>query len=281
MIFLYSTYNELIKIALKPRSYLGLAAITGLVAIILFALKVDGISMISFVTSSFEQTLRFEGDVLNGNLVAFIILQMLIVHIPLLVALVTGDLISGEAAMGTLRMLATKPISRNQLLGSKFLAGSLYTLLIVVWLGFLAVIVGRWMFASGDLMVLNSDGLVILQEQDIVWRYLGGFCVAYLALLTISSLSICLSCFSDNSIGPIVSTMAIILLFTIIGTLDVPVFDPIRPFLFTTHMASWRSFFEDPLPWEQIKQSIYILIAHNMVFVGVALFSFHRKDITV
>ena len=281
MIFLYSTYNELIKIALKPRSYLGLAAITGLVAIILFALKVDGMSMISFVTSSFEQTLRFDGDVLNGNLVAFIILQMLIVHIPLLVALVTGDLISGEAAMGTLRMLATKPISRNQLLGSKFLAGSLYTLLIVLWLGFLAVIVGRWMFGSGDLMVLNSDGLVILQEHDIVWRYLGGFCVAYLALLTISSLSICLSCFSDNSIGPIVSTMAIILLFTIIGTLDVPVFDPIRPFLFTTHMASWRSFFEDPLPWEQIKQSIYILIAHNVVFVGVALYSFHRKDITV
>ena len=54
MIFLYSTYNELIKIALKPRSYLGLAAITGLVGIILFALKADGMSMISFVTASFD-----------------------------------------------------------------------------------------------------------------------------------------------------------------------------------------------------------------------------------
>ena len=281
MIFLYSTYNELIKIALKPRSYLGLAAITGLVGIILFALKVDGMSMISFVTSSFEQTLRFEGEVLNGNLVAFIILQMLIVHIPLLVALVTGDLISGEAAMGTLRMLVSRPISRSQLLLSKFLAGGIYTLLIVFWLGFLAVIIGRFLFGPGDLMVLNSDGLIIIQELDVLWRYLGGFCVAFLALLTISSLSICLSCFSDNSIGPIVSTMAIILLFTIIGTLDVPVFDPIRPYLFTTHMAAWRSFFDDPLPWTQIKESIYILIAHNTCFMAVALYTFHRKDITV
>jgi ABC-2 type transport system permease protein len=127
MIFFHSTRNELIKIALKPRSYLGLAAITGLVGIILFALMADGMSMISFVTASFEQTLRFEGKVLNGNLVAFIILQMLIVHIPLLVALVTGDLISGEAAMGTLRMLMTKPITRTQLLMSKFLAGGIYT----------------------------------------------------------------------------------------------------------------------------------------------------------
>jgi ABC-2 type transport system permease protein len=281
MIFIYSTYNELIKIALKPRSYLGLAAITGLVGIILFALKVDGMSMISFVTASFEQTLRFEGEVLNGNLVAFIILQMLIVHIPLLVALVTGDLISGEAAMGTLRMLVSRPISRSQLLLSKFLAGGIYTLLIVIWLGVLAVVVGRFLFGPGDLMVLNSDGLIIIQEHDVAWRYMGGFCVAFLALLTISSLSICLSCLSDNSIGPIVSTMAIILLFTIIGTLDVPVFDPIRPYLFTTHMAAWRSFFEDPLPWDQIKQSIYILILHNLAFMGIALVTFHRKDITV
>ena len=281
MIFLYSTYNELIKIALKPRSYLGLAAITGLVGIILFALHADGMSMISFVTASFEQTLRFEGDVLNGNLVAFIILQMLIVHIPLLVALVTGDLISGEAAMGTLRMLATKPISRRQLLGSKFLAGGIYTLLIVIWLGVLAVLVGRWIFGPGDLMVLNSDGLVIIQENDVLWRYAGAFCVAFFALLTISNLSICLSCFSDNSIGPIVSTMAIILLFTIIGTLDVPVFDPIRPFLFTTHMAAWRSFFEDPMPWDSIRNSLWVMTLHHVVFIAVAMISFNRKDITV
>lgn len=281
MIFLRSTRNELIKIALKPRSYLGLAAITGLVGIILFALKADGMSMISFVTSSFEQTLRFEGNLLNGNLVAFIVLQMLIVHIPLLVALVTGDLISGEAAMGTLRLLVSKPISRTQLLLSKFLAGGIYTLLIVLWLGFLAVVVGQWLFDIGDLMVLNSDGLVILQADDVNWRYAGGFCVAFLALLTVSSLSITLSCFSDNSIGPIVSTMAIILLFTIIGTLDVPIFDPIRPYLFTTHMASWRSFFEDPMPWESIRNSIYILLGHNLLLVGISLITFHRKDITV
>jgi ABC-2 type transport system permease protein len=277
---LKSTRNEFIKIAAKPRSYLGLVAVTVLVGVILFALKADGMSFISFVTASFEQTLTFEGSILNGNLVAFIILQMLVIHIPLLVALVTGDLVSGEAAMGTIRMPATKPISRTQLILSKFLAGGVYTMLIVAWLGFMAVVVGKLMFGSGDLMVLNSDGLVILQEADINWRYLGGFGVAFLAMLTVSSLSITLSCFSENSIGPIVTTMAIITLFIIIGTLDVSIFDPIRPFLFTTHMASWRSFFEEPLPTRDILQSVVILLAHNVVFVIVALFSFNRKDIT-
>ena len=280
MIFIKSIYNEVIKIALKPRSYLGIAAITVLVGVILFALKSDGMSIISFVTSSFEQTLSFEGNVLNGNLVAFIILQMLIVQIPLLIALVTGDLVSGEAAMGTIRLLLTQPISRTQLLLSKFMAGGIYTLIVIVWLGFMSVIMGKILFGTGDLMVLNSDGLVILQEADVNWRYLGGFLVAFLALFTVSSLSICLSCFTDNSIGPIVTTMSIILLFTIIGTLDVHVFDSVRPFLLTTHMASWRSFFEDPLPIQDIKNSILILLIHNILLISISIYVFNKKDIT-
>jgi len=277
--FWKSTYNEFIKIAAKPRSYIGLAAITVLVSVILFAMKVDGLTYISFITASFEQTLSFQGTILNGNLMAFIVLQTLIIQVPLLVALVTGDLVSGEAAMGSLRMLATKPISRTKLLLSKFLAGNVYTLVILVWLGIMAIGGGHLLFGTGDLMILKSEGLVILQQGDVMWRFLSGFVIAYLALVTIATLSITLSCFTDNSIGPIVTTMAIIILFTIIGTLDVPVFDHIRPFLFTTHMASWRSFFDDPLPRKEIMNSVIVLLIHIVSLLGIALYKFNKKDI--
>jgi ABC-2 type transport system permease protein len=276
---LKNTYNELIKIAAKPRTYISFIAITVLVGIILFAMKVDGPSYMSFITASFEQTLAFEGTIMNGHLMAFIILQMLIVQIPLLVALVTGDLISGEAAMGSIRMLLTKPISRTQILLSKYFAGLIYTFFILLWLGFMSVVVGKWLFGLGDLIVLNSDGLVIINGDDINWRFLGGFAVAFFALTTVATLSLLLSCFSENSIGPIVSTMSIIILFTIIGTLDVPVFDNIRPFLFTTHMAAWRSFFDDPLPEADIKQSLLVLFTHIVVFLSIALYKFNKKDI--
>jgi ABC-2 type transport system permease protein len=275
-----NTYNEFIKIVSKPRSYLGLGALTILIGIIIFAMKADGESMVSFVTASFEQTLSFNGKLVNGNLIAFIILQMLVVHIPLLIALVTGDLISGEAAMGTIRMLASKPISRTQIVLSKFIAGAIYTLVITLWLGFLSLFVSHLVFGSGDLMVLNSDGLVILPEADILWRFGLAFCVAYLSLLTVATLSICLSAFAENSIGPIVSTMAIIIVFTIIGSLDVSVFDSVKPYLFTTHMASWRSFFEQPVPFDEIMNSIVILLTHIVVLVGITLIKFNKKDIT-
>ena len=127
-----NTINELLKIATKIRSYIGIGALTLLILIVLFAMKADGKSYIGFVTASFEQTLSFNGKILNGNLIAFIIMQMLIVHVPLLISLVTGDSLSGEEASGTIRMLATKPITRAGIVLSKWFAATLYTLIMTV-----------------------------------------------------------------------------------------------------------------------------------------------------
>jgi ABC-2 type transport system permease protein len=277
--FLKSTYNELIKIAYKPRSYIGIGAITLIIVIILLAMLADGKTYVGYITQLFDQTVNFEGNILNGNFVAFIILQMLVVHIPLLIALVTGDLISGESAMGTIRMLLSKPGSRTHIFFSKYLAGCIYTFVILLWIGFLALVVSKFLFGAGDLMVLRSDGLLILQQDDITWRFLSAFCIAFLGLIMISTLSITLSCFSENSIGPIVATMAIVILFTIIGALDVPLLDNVRPFLFTTHMGAWHSFFEEPFPKMDIIKSASMLIAQILILLGVSLYKFNKKDI--
>ncbi len=274
-----STYNELLKIAFKPRSYIGIAGIILIISIILFAMKVDGSFYISLITGQFDQSLLFEGEILNGNLIAYIIIQMLIIHVPLLIAFVTGDLVSGESAMGTIRLLLTKPVSRSIILWSKFFASCIYTLIVMLCLAFMSFVLGKLIFGQGDLMVLKSDGLIVFQEGDITWRFFYGFAIAFLSLVTVATLALTLSCFSENSIGPIVATMGIILLFTIIGSMDVPVFDVIRPFLFTTHMAAWRYFFDDPLNTTNIFYSITILVAHIVVLLAIAFYKFNKKDI--
>lgn len=277
--FWKNTYNELIKIAAKPRSYIGFGAITLVVGIILFALWMDGQEFISYFTKPFEQSITFEGKILNGNLITFVILQMLIVHVPLLIALVTGDLVSGEAAMGTLRLMGTKPVSRTSILFSKYVAGAAYTLVMLLWLMFIALVVGKMLFGTGDLLVINSEGLVVFHQNDVFWRFLFGFGLAFLSMLMVATLSLTFSCFSDNSIGPIVSTMAVIILFTIISSLDIPVLESVRPYLFTNRMVAWRYFFEDPVPYKEILNSSLILIIHIVVLLSVSVYKFNKKDI--
>lgn len=196
-----------------------------------------------------------------------------------MVALVTGDLISGEAASGTIRLLATRPYSRGQILLAKYLAGTIYTVALVLWLGILALGLSRLLFGHGDIIVLKTDSLTIVRDADLLWRFFSAFFIAILSLMVVATFSLMLSCFTDNSIGPIIVSMSVIIVFTIIGTLEVPFFDHIKPLLFTTHMVIWRNMFDDPLPLSQITTSISVLLAHIVVFLAVSFYYFTRKDI--
>ena len=270
---------ELFKIVTKPRSYLGFLAITVVVILIQLAFYVDGKQYIEFIFQALQNSFQIEGNILNGSLICFIILQMLIIQMPLLVALVTGDLVSGEAASGTIRLLLSKTYSRGQILWAKFIAGNIYTFALILWLGILALGIGLWVFGTGDLVVLKSDELVILRADDVIWRFLGAFFVAFFSLSVITTFSLMLSCFADNSITPIVASMSVIIIFTIIGTFYVQLFDTIKPALFTTHMIIWRNLFDNPLPTSQIVTSLAVLFGHIVLFLSVAFWHFKRKDI--
>ncbi len=99
-----------------------------MVVIIQIALKFDGRSYIEFIMGSLKDSLEIPyNHILNGYFVCFVILNLLLIHIPLLIALVAGDSIAGEANMGTLRLIASKPVSRTGLMLAKFMATVIYT----------------------------------------------------------------------------------------------------------------------------------------------------------
>src|SRR5919107_320896 len=158
---------ELFKIFKRPRTYISFGAITILIALMQFGLWVDGRAYVQFLLRDVATTFDIEGTILNGYLVCFIILQLLLVHVPLLIILISGDLISGEANMGTLRLLLAKPISRTEVILSKFLAATIYTLLLLVWMAILALFLSLLIFGKGDMLNIKSDYIVQLKSRDI------------------------------------------------------------------------------------------------------------------
>ncbi len=282
---------ELFKIFRRPRTYIAFAAITGLIGIIQFGLKLDGDSYIDFMMRDITSSITVEGKILNGYQVCYIVLQILLVHVPLLIALVAADMISGEANMGTLRIMLTKPISRTKFLLAKFMATVAYTLLLLVWLAILALFLNMIIFGTDDLFLMKSQYVVLLKKDDIFWRYVWAFGFAALAMTTVASLGFLFSLFAENSIGPIVATMSVIVFFTILSTLNIPVFNKIKPFLFTTHMIGWKEFFDIKVndaneaiigsiqnP-QKIINSALVLVVHIVGFVTAAIVIFKRKDV--
>lgn len=285
------TKLELYKIFRKPRTYIAFAAITALVSMIQLGFYVDGENYLSFGLQSLTTSFTVEGKVLNGYFMCYVVLQLLLVHVPLLIALVAGDMVSGEANMGTLRLMLTKPVSRTGFLLSKFIAAAIYTFLLLVWVAFLALGVSLLIFGGDDLVVLKSDVVTFILQDDVLWRYGLTFIFATIAMLTVTALAFLLSVFAENSIGPIVTAISIIILLTILNTLDLPIFNSIKPFLFTTHMIGWKGFFDvkvndaneaivgsvENLP--AVLSSAGILLLHIGVFLAAAVIGFRRKDI--
>jgi ABC-2 type transport system permease protein len=282
---------ELYKIYKRPRTYIAFGAIAALIVVIQLGLKIDGDSYAGFLMKDINDTLSIEGNILNGYLICYILLQLLLVHVPLLVALIAADMISGEANLGTLRLIFTTPYSRTQWVMAKFIAASTYTILLLIWLAFLALFVSIWIFGTDDLFLMKSNYVVLITEGDVMWRYVGAFVFAAFALMTVTSLGFLMSSLANNSIGPIVGTMSAIVFLTILSTLNIPLFSIIKPYLFTTHMNNWKEFFDlqvnadneaikgSILNIAKIKNSLIVLTLHIILFVSTSILIVKKKDI--
>ena len=270
---------ELYKIFRKWRSYIGFIAITLLVVIIQVAISYEGARTLKFATRSLQQSFVFVGNFLNGYLVSHIIMNSLYIHIPFLVTLVAGDLMSGEATAGTYRMLIARPVSRFNIVTAKFIAGIIYTALLIIWLAALSMGLGTILFGTGELLTLQSSVLVIFARGDILWRFAYAYSFAIVSMSVVTALAFFLSALVENSIGPIITTMAIIIAFIIISAIDVSVFQSIKPYLFTNYMADWKSFFNKPTDYSTVWNSLLILGIHIFGLYGLTLFLFSRKDI--
>lgn len=270
---------ELMKIFRKWRTYIGFIAIGVLVPLLHLAMYLEGQNSIDFVTRGLRESFILVGNLLNGYWISYIILNALTIHIPFLIALVAADLLAGEATAGTYRILVTRPVSRIQIIISKFLAGIIYTSSLILWLALMSLVVGLIIFGAGELIVAGSGTIIIFDKTDVLWRFFLAYGFAILSMSVVCSLAILFSSLVENAIGPIVSTMAVIIIFIIISAFDVEILREIKPYLFTNYILDWREFFNKPLDISEIVKSVSVLIGHIIIFFAATLFIFQKKDI--
>ena len=269
---------ELYKIFSKTRTYIGFAAIGFLVPLIQVALFIDGETFIEFSLQNLKEAFNFQGELLNGYLASYIILATLYVHIPFLIALVAGDLLAGEAASGTFRVMLKRPVSRTKMLISKYVAGMIYTASLLLCMAAISLVLGILIMGTGDLIVIKNT-VYIFSENDVLWRLLAAFGFGLVAMWCVAALSFMFSSFASNSIGPIIMTMTVIISFIVISAIDLSLFSAVKPFLFTTYLGSWKLFFETPVNYSEIVKALCILAGHILGFVGISIIHFNRKDI--
>jgi ABC-2 type transport system permease protein len=154
----------------------------------------------------------------------------------------------------------------------------IYTFTFVLFLGAFSAGLGLLLFGGGDLIIFDN-GILILPESSVAWRFITAYIFASWTMMTIASFALFFSSFVENAIGPIIATMGVLIVFLMVTVLPVDYFELLRPYLFTNYLGLWQKSFLDPLPWADIVTGISVLGAYSLVVTGAAWVVFVRRDV--
>ncbi|PIZ61426.1 MAG: hypothetical protein COY19_12385 [Candidatus Marinimicrobia bacterium CG_4_10_14_0_2_um_filter_48_9] len=278
MMMLSLIRNEVFKIFSYYRTYLSYLFIVLLVPLIFWGFSIGGSTVERQLTHAMGDQFLMVGKLVNAYTVSYFVMNFLWVHIPFLIALVGGDVLAGEEAAGTYRVYLTRPVSRLKIFNAKAIATLIYTLTVILCLAFMSLGVGAVWMGLGDLIVFQ-DGILVLPASTAFVRFSLAYGLSFLNMAVVASLAIFFSSMVKNAIGPVIGTMAIIIVFLAVSTLPLDFFVSIRPYFFTTYFDSWAKAFFDPIPWDILWQATWVALLHIGLLLGGSYFIFRRKDI--
>ncbi len=272
---------EIYKTFSRWRTYISFGFIAIIVILTEVVMKASASEILYRMMRSFEKDFLIFGNVLNGWFITAFIMNSLHIHIPFFITLVAGDIVSGEATSGTMRFLLTRPPSRSKIITAKYFTTLFYTGGLVVFLGVVCIFLGLILFGSGDL-IMNYHAkfrIVFIPEAEVPVRMLLAFAAAVWSMTVVASLAFLFSTLAENSIGPIIGTMAVVIVFLVVGNFPFDFFKLLSPYLFTTYMIFWQRFLDDPISWGEIAKSATILGLHSLGLFLIAFAVFNRKDV--
>jgi len=271
--------NELYKLFKKPRTYISPVVIVVIIILINLGMYLEGGQILDFLLATLREQFFLEGNLINGYLITFLSLSTLWVHIPILVVIVTADLMSSEFESGAIRMLLTRPIKRSALMSAKMLTALIYVTLFMLFIGALSYGIATLIFGKGDIIVLY-EGIQIITSAQFVPRFLLTLAYSTFGMMAFAAMSIYISTATKNSLAAILVSLGVLIISTLLQTFSLGIFESWKPFLFTYHMSQWQLFFYTDIPWMEILVSTVFLAAFTAVFVGLSYRKFNRLNIT-
>jgi len=143
----------------------------------------------------------------------------------------------------------------------------------------LSIGVGLLVFGSGELLAFDKGNFTILSPHAALIRFAIAYVYYAIVLITVASFSLLFSVIFDNSLKAIMVTVSVILSLLFISNLDIPVFENVKPFLFTTYFSTWSRFFMANIHWMNFAFDIIVLSIHILLFYVLAVVLFNKKEI--
>src|SRR3984893_1548915 len=212
----------------------------------------------------------------NGVFLTFVALSLLLILVlPVVVGVVAGDSIAGEAGYGTLRYLLAVPAGRTRLLGVKSAAIVVWAVAATFTVSVVALVVGVALFGAGPVTLLSgttvslADGLV---HVLLVTLYV---CAAMAAF---GAIALAISTFTEHAIGAIAAAMIIVVASEAVD--NIPQFAPVVPYIPTHWWLSFDSLLRTPIDTTTLWHGLLSFAVYAALFISIAWARITSADVT-
>jgi len=212
----------------------------------------------------------------NGVFLSFLSLTiMLTLVLPLVVAVVSGESLAGEASAGTLRYLLAVPAGRARLLSVKYVAVIIFALVACLLVAASALIMGLALFPVGPVTLLSgntvslADGLVKLL---FVVLFVAG------AMAALGAIGIAISSLTEHPIGAIAAIMILSVASEVCD--NIPQFAAVGPYLPTHFWLAFDSILRTPVDTTELLHALLSFGIYIVIFGSTAWARFTSADIT-
>lgn len=212
----------------------------------------------------------------NGLFLVFTAITVAIpLFLPLVIGVIAGDSVAGEAGLGTLRYLLTVPVARGRLLVVKTLAVATFTALSVLLIAVVGLITGWLLFGIHSLVLLSGDTVSV---GDGLLRTLGIVAYVTIALFGLAAGGLFISTLTENAIAAMAATVSIAVLSALLDA--VPQLSAIHPALLTDHWLGFGELLRTSISGTDLTRWSAIHLAYAAVFLSLAWSRLTTKDIT-
>ena len=258
---------EIAKLLAQKRTYLGLvtAMLVPVVFVVVLVLQTGGPNDVPLGRYIRE----------TGLAVPFVVLFfMSIWGLPLITALVAGDIVAAETHNGTLKTILTRSRNRGEIFAGKALAVFTYTLIVVFAMGAVGLLAGSLAWGFHPLTSLSGTKVSAGHGLGLL---AGSMAVYALPLAGIASFGLLLSTVTRNSAASVVGTLMFALLMQLLGVL--PGTEAIRPYLLGTQFDAWHGFLRTPADWAPVARAAWVCALYIAIPLGAAYLVFLRRDV--
>jgi ABC-2 type transport system permease protein len=194
--------------------------------------------------------------------------------LPLITALVAGDIVAAEDHNGTLKTILTRSVDRWHVFAGKLLATLTYTLTVLVIYVGIGTVVGGLVYGFDPVTTLSGTTVGVGRALYL----LAAATVSYsMPLMAMAAIALLLSTLTHNSAAAVVGTLMVSILLQILGS--IAALDFLRPYLLSEQFNGWEGLLREPIDWAPVVRAAWVSALYAVPALAWAFTAFLRRDV--